>query len=764
MATVEQSPSQQRIPPSRSARLADQAATAALYVTHPERSISLRQPAAEYDPATLKAAGSTRGLSNASAAAALIAHARKQEHEARRTESVSEAADQQRAASLIHEGYPYQAAMYAIKEQKAPTAYGTRKRAESAPSMAARASASARASAVAEAEADPFADMDKYMKASRIQNAHLNPKLFTATPPVDLEGEDIRRRSILEAASMSMAKDMQATKEAQHAGAAGAQRLPTGARPRRSVTVSKTESAAMQQASTMVLSQALNLHDIAQKRAAEKLAGLEDETAAYRDYYGVEPQATRSSLTVRKRRGSNETEQFDAERSKEIRTQMSTLRSKLDAVDERREKDRASLLELARKNVDATIQDMDKRLYTEAGQSVAMQRYLDEKAAERAEKGIKDIDAQYLEGNKVYLGGSKYVEMGDMEDLARSRLQPTFDEIDDIAQTQRARDVEARLDAEQRQRLAELEREREADIRAEEERHQELLKQDQKSKEEKVWPWKRKSRQLTRAESGTDKTTTEQPTEHEATGAAAAPAPIPSEAAQPQTEEAESISRRESKLKNWFNRIGRRSSAPPPKEADETPAEQTTSEPHAQATSAVTGTGDAESAEEFEDAETGREETTEGAASQTSESEDDHELTAEPPAGASHAPKGNSRSAPLRSNPIMAQDITAKDVKRPAEIGSSGEANKLDGMTPSEYFTTEQTSKEVVEQSESAKQRQESEGSIHELPTPSNEREAAREIAAVHSLPTPPPIGESPGRRRASQSTSARGSRFSEDL
>jgi hypothetical protein len=310
--------------------------------------------------------------------------------------------------------------------------------------------------------------LDRYENASRIKYAHLNPKLFTATPPVAPELEEHRKKSILEAASMSMAKDMYGAMEKKEMGLAGRQGLPASARSQRSG--SKSEAVTLQQASSNVLRQALNLQDVAQKRAAEKLASLEDESAGYRNYYGVDSQAVRSSFSLRRRRGSNETEQFDVERSREIRTQMSTLRSKLNAVDEKREKDRANLLELARKNVDATIQDMDKRLHTGSGQSVVMQRYLEERARERAQKGIKEIDAQHTMADKVAIGGRRYVEMTDVEDLARSRLQPTFDEIDDLAQTQRARDLETRLDEEQRQRLLELEREREAEIQMEKDR------------------------------------------------------------------------------------------------------------------------------------------------------------------------------------------------------------------------------------------------------------------------------------------------------
>lgn len=416
----------------------------------------------------LRASGSQPGLSNASAAAALLAHARKQEHGAKQAVSPSHETNHRRATSSINDGYQYHAALAALKEQKTPEYYSNRRRAETAPSEAARAGATARVGATTESVGDPFDDLDKYMNASRIKNAHLNPKLFTATPPVPAEVEELRRRSILEAASMSMAKDMYGTMDARGGGAAGV-------RTRRSASASKPQAATLQQASTNVLGQALNLHDVAQKRAAQRIAGLEDETAAFRDYYGIEPQVQRSSLTVRKRRGSDDTEEFDAERSKEIRTQMTALRSKLDAVDERREKDRASLMELARKNVDAAIQDIDKRMYAEPGQSVAMQKYLDEKATQRAQKGLEDMDKQTLLADTVNIGGSKYVEMGDVEDLARSRLQPTFDEIDDRAQTQRARDLEARLDEEQKQRLAQLEHEREADIKAEEAKHQGMI-------------------------------------------------------------------------------------------------------------------------------------------------------------------------------------------------------------------------------------------------------------------------------------------------
>ncbi|KAL4881491.1 hypothetical protein BJY04DRAFT_60063 [Aspergillus karnatakaensis] len=743
MAAIEQSPaSQQRIARSRSTRLADHAATAALYVTHPERSLSLRQPTAEPDPATLRISGSRPGLSSASAAAALIAHARKQELGAEQAAAASHAADRRNNASQNYEGYPYQAAMRAIKEGKGPGTNGNRRRAESAPSEPARTRARARI----QGPGDPFGDLDKYEDASRIKYAHLNPKLFTATPPVAPELEEHRRKSILEAASMSMAKDMYEAMARKEREAASRQGLPARSRTQRA------GSATLQQASSDVLRQALNLQDVAQKRAAEKLANLEDKSAGYRNYYGVETQAARSSFSIRRRRGSNETEQFDAERSKEIRTQMSTLRSKLNAVDQKRDKDRADLLELARKNVDATMQDMDSRLYSGSGQSLVMQRYLEERARERVQKGIQEIDAQRELADKVAIGGRRYVEMTDVEDLARSRLQPTFDEIDDLAQAQRARELEARLDEEQRQRLLAIEREREAEIRMETDRHNQLSMQDLRSKEEKVWPWKRKSRHLQGPEQGPEKDTTQPSTEDRVNGTiAAVPESTQNQSQEGHITQGENLSRQESKFKSWFSKLGRRSSASPSKETNGTHEDQTADETTDQErpVTAQQGTEDTDQPQELE---TNRAEVSGGSSHRVEDLDAEYTQRSRPVSGVAYAPEGDSRAVPLRSNPVTADDLN----KRASNAGVS----QLDGITPSEYVALEQDSKAVVEHS---KQQRQQEGA-HELPTsPSFEKDAPRERVGDHRAALAG-IGDVVSKRMSNSTTAGRESRFSEDL
>ncbi|KAL4996827.1 hypothetical protein BDV10DRAFT_101851 [Aspergillus recurvatus] len=819
MATVEQNPVQQRIPHTRSARLADQAATAALYVTHPERSLALRQPPSESDPAVSKAAGFNVRLSDASAAAALRAHARKREPGLRYAASVSHATDRRRTELSPQEGYPYRAAMYALKDQRSPAKYGNRKRAESAPSEAARVTASARASISAtEGAGDPFDDLDRAMRASRIQNAHLDRKLFTATPPVAPELEEHRRKSILEAASISMAKDMYGAMEAKDGGFQNSSTTYS----QRATSVSKRDSAALQQASTLMLSQAMNLQGVAEKRAAEKLAGLEDEAAAYRSYYGVEPQGTRSSLALRRRRASNETDQFDQERSKEIRTQMSMLRSKLNAVDEKRnekrENDRASLLELARKNVDAAIQDMDKRIYSgEAGQSVALQKYLDEKAAERAQKGIQDMDAQYMLANKVNIGGRRYVEMSDIEDVARSRLKPTLDEIEDIAETQRARELEARLDEEQRQRLAAIEREREADIRAEEERHKEFLKQNAKSNEDKAWPWKRKSRHLTPAESGVDQFTeqpkeepangaavvpvesthpTEQPTEQQASGAAVVPVETPHPTEQPTEQQAsgaavvpvETAHPTEQPTEQQASGAALLETAHPteqpteqrasgvavvPVEASQRRLKKTASEDSvlrretkfknwfkeklgrrsSGPSKEANGIHEPQPAQDTSGATGAEGSERTGNLKETDTSRTETAEVQTQPTHEHESDQDQSRGGPLRSNPVTAEDLNRR----------AGSVSDNTWRTPSEPLTAGADSKGIAD---SSKQEQKKEDSVHDLPAPSIERveEEGEGREAAEPLPAPPSMGDLVNRRRGSVNSTVRESRFSEDL
>ncbi|PYH76115.1 hypothetical protein BO82DRAFT_297013 [Aspergillus uvarum CBS 121591] len=556
------------------------AATAALYVTHPERRLSVREPStAETERLTLKATGSRPGFSHASAVAAL-AHARKE------AAAIPVVEHQRTSDSPSREGY--KAAAYVFGNRRSPSTrsptssdlkqdlvavHATAGRSLDDREKALRAATGALTGSRRRADSVPLdvphagmstdealGDLDSSMEASRIQHiAITNARLYTASPPVSPEREEHKRRSVMQAAALSMAREMYAAVEAKeqgHVGHArtGSQRSPTGAEP-------------------MILQQAFSLQDAAEKRAAEKLASMQDETAIYREYYGLEPQPTRSSLQARRRRTSIDTDvsSGDADRTLEIRHQMSSLRSKLNAVDERREQDRALLMEAARKNVDATIQNMEMRVYAETGRAPpSMQKEIEEAALARAmleRQERQEADSQYQGVDRVNISSKRFVDMSDVEALARSRLQPTFDEITDRAEHQRARELEQRLDQEEAQRREAMYREREAETKAEEKRLRDSLRLESKFRDEKSWLWKRKSKRFSDHEQDTaanasggvvDEASAEsvpQTTANNDTSATAAGA-----VAEPTS--SEPVTKPESKFRSWFKgRMGRRASS-----------------------------------------------------------------------------------------------------------------------------------------------------------------------------------------------------------
>ncbi|KAF7597435.1 hypothetical protein BBP40_003682 [Aspergillus hancockii] len=791
MATIEQPPVQ-RMPSTRSTRLADQAATAALYVTHPERRLSAREPSTiETDLSSLKVPGSRPGFSHASAVAAL-AQAKSRQLEAEKQAAAAFYAQDHRSDISSHGGYRASTSMRRdrssisslppstevsaadltpearreiAEREKAISAargalYSNRKRAESAFSEAPYVGSTA----------DELSNLDRSLEASRIQHlAHSNARLYTASPPVAPELEEQRRKSVLQAAAVSMARDMysvtEATEPDQLYPSAPATQTGYGrVRPKRSA--SKPEAGAVQRA--------FSLQETAQKLAAEKLASMQDDSAIYREYYGIEPQTTRSSLYVRRRRLSvdSDASEFDVEKSREIRHQMTSLRTKLNAVDEQRDKDRALLMEAAKKNVHAVLQDMEMRVCAETGRAPPeVQKGWEEAALARAQKDMQEIGLQYAPGEKVNLGAQKFVDMSDVEALARSRLQPTFDEITDRAETERAKELERRLDEEERQRREAVARQREADLLAEEKRQKAAMKHELKGKGEKAWPWK-KSKKTRDHEPTFEKHPAAQATEGLEGAAETTTLRTPQETEQPQVTESGNeaaasggvadsgptvpITRSESKFKTWFSKFGGRRSSE----------------------SAGEGTRLADSEQEGPSAVA--EEMTQAVERPVRTAEEPEHVADEPPQIA----ENNHRGAPLRSNPVTADDLHTMQ-RNSVDQGTLG-------ATRPEEHAAQQGSKETAEQNGERRSRlksrlsqmvsrksqedtkaneatdynKETEGSsvpvehtaADELPPHTLDRDELRKSATDQGLPAPPAMG-----KRTSNGTS-RESRFSEDL
>lgn len=311
--------------------------------------------------------------------------------------------------------------------------------------------------------------LDSGMEASRIHHiANTNAKLYTSAPPVQAEVDEQNYKNSLRAAAISMAKDMYQVSDTKEPGESNPA-LVAAQKGQSQLGYRKTVSAVDGSA----VRRAIALQEAAQKRASEKLARMHDENAEYQQYYGTAPQPQRSRLSRRKRTSSDaDASQIDAEQSRQIRSQMTSLRTKLDRVDVRRTKDRELLMQAARRNVDQTLQDMEARVYANTGRAPpSVQKGWDEVAQERVRREAEAFDAATQQGDRVKIGSQQYMDYADVEAVARSRLQPALDEITENAEQQRANDVEARLDAEERQRHAAVERQREAEMR-------ELEKQD----------------------------------------------------------------------------------------------------------------------------------------------------------------------------------------------------------------------------------------------------------------------------------------------
>lgn len=349
-------------------------------------------------------------------------------------------------------------------------AYTSRKRADSAPSEPALPSDTPYALRAAGASHRPKVDdeealdhLDPAMEASRIQHSHANARMYTSAPPVASEVEERNRRNSLRAAALSMAKDMYDVSGPRGETANVDPAIYAAQEGQNRLQYRKTVSGAM----GTTAHKALALQDAAQKRAAEKLARMRDDHAELQEYYGTAHQPQRSRLTTRRKRTSSDADstQADAEQSRQIRNQMTSLRSKLDRVDVQRQKDRDFLMEAARRNVDATIQDMEMKLYHNTGRAPpSIQKQWDEAARERVRQETEVAEASGAQGHRVNIGAQHYVDMADVEAVARSRVQPALDEITDQAELRRAQEIEARLDAEENQRQAAIEKEREASL------------------------------------------------------------------------------------------------------------------------------------------------------------------------------------------------------------------------------------------------------------------------------------------------------------
>lgn len=283
--------------------------------------------------------------------------------------------------------------------------------------------------------------------ASASHRMSLSPTAVTGESQTPLDA-----RKIHETALANTRRELHPEKDILHEKAVAMARQMFSVMPQAEAAATPVTS--RRQAPT-TLARPLSLHETAQRLASEKLAMMHDEQKAFRDYYNAAiPPRRQSSVysKFRKRAASDSgVRDIDQEQTAKIRSQMTTFHGKMAKVDaDKMARDHEALMKVAKKNAEAVIDDVDRRIYESTGRP---QSRLIEKFTTHP---VKDENS-----NPVPIGGGQFVTQGEVDRLARSKTKPTIDDVMRRLEEQRARAIEEELDEREARRQQELERERE---------------------------------------------------------------------------------------------------------------------------------------------------------------------------------------------------------------------------------------------------------------------------------------------------------------
>ncbi|KAK8186136.1 hypothetical protein BC567DRAFT_259423 [Phyllosticta citribraziliensis] len=343
-------------------------------------------------------------------------------------------------------------------------------------SLSAAAHAHAPSTKKKEQDAKGRPEMDA-LQSSRIAHIGNNVprEMYSSSPPVALEVDEKRRQDALRASAISMANKMYDSQKNAAGDAAGLSNPgETAARVssnRPSSMISSPNSSPDIRTEAL---QYLNLQEQAQKLASERLSKIDsDKPADFRNYYGYGNPPPRKRLSIRRRRraaseGDIKTSD-DEEQAQRVRNQMSVLDKQLSEVDaKKRQKDRENLITAAERKVHAQMHSIDEKVFQETGKVSASM--MEEWEAKARAKATQESEQRMENHGKVNVGGGKFIDQKEINEIAAERVHPTLLEIGEAAEAQRARDEEKRLDEAEKKRLEKLEKEREAERKAEEKR------------------------------------------------------------------------------------------------------------------------------------------------------------------------------------------------------------------------------------------------------------------------------------------------------
>lgn len=293
----------------------------------------------------------------------------------------------------------------------------------------------------------------------------MDRQMYTTHPPVRPEADERNREASLHASAVAMAKTMYAHQQKAMDAAKqtqGQHGEMGGSRP------GSTGTGGAQQRT-----QFASLQEAAYKLAQERLSRLRDEHQQNRElaeYYGTSPTSPTSpgrkltKMTRTRRRASSDGDLVaspgddDRQQSRRIRKQMSMFSTRLDEVDAaKRSRDREALLAAAQRNVKATLEGMDEKMYRETGRIAPAKLNEWEQKAHAAAQTRSEARMGADRTGQVDLGAGQYMDRDKVNDIAAKRVQPVLDEINEKAELERERLMALKVDQEKRR----LERESE---------------------------------------------------------------------------------------------------------------------------------------------------------------------------------------------------------------------------------------------------------------------------------------------------------------
>lgn len=312
----------------------------------------------------------------------------------------------------------------------------------------------------------------KMKHAGALPVTTMGREMYTSNPPVKSQVDDKNRDAVLHASAVAMAKKMYAHQQTaiDKAKQVQDQREAASSRP----TSSGTDVVPHPMQFT-------NLQDAAYKIAQERLARLNDEHQRNRgiaEYYGTSPNTSSTpsrrltKLGKLRRRASSDGDvaaslfHNDRQQSKDIRKQMSSFSRDLDQVDEaKRARDREALMNAAKRNVKATMDSMDEKMYRESGRVMPAKLNEWELKAHAAAQARSDARHAGDITGKVDLGAGAYMDRDKVDEIAAKRVQPFLDEINEKAELERQRIVAQREEQERKRLEWEAEKARNVEVK-----------------------------------------------------------------------------------------------------------------------------------------------------------------------------------------------------------------------------------------------------------------------------------------------------------